>query len=140
MLNKTKTYTLGEFLEKSRYNEVNKLEKFLLIAKNNKKLNAAIIIFTANIFYIQKQLDNATVYAASDPLAKLDTLGIRFLGIVQHFGYYICMIMCVVDIIKSLMNGDTKGAGKIFMRYLIAFMALYGVKFAFDQVKFVFAQ
>lgn len=140
MLNRTKTYTLNEFLEKSRNNEVTKLEKLLILAKSNKKLKAAILIFTANIFYIQKKLDDAAICTAADPLDKLNIIGIKFLGIAQTFGYWICIIMCVVDIIKSLMNGDAKGAGKIFIRYLMAFIALYGVKFMFDQVKFVFAQ
>lgn len=139
LLNRTKTYTWDEFMNKSNEQELKKLDKLAIIAEHNKHLKVAIMIFLANLFYISEKVGSAVVYAAAtDPFSKINLLGMRFLGIAQVFGYWICIIMCVVDIIKSLMQGDAKGAGKIFVKYLIAFIALFGVKYAFDEVKTIF--
>lgn len=139
LLNRTKTYTWDEFMNKSNEQELKKLEKLAIMAEHNKHLKVAIIIFLSNLFYISEKVGSAVVYAAAtDPFSKINLLGMRFLGIAQVFGYWICIIMCVVDIIKSLMQGDAKGAGKIFVKYLIAFIALFGVKYAFDEVKTIF--
>lgn len=139
LLNRTKTYTWDEFMNKSNEHELKKLDKLAVIAEHNKHLKVAMMVFLANLFYIGDKINSYVVYAAvSDPLGKINLLGLKFLGIAQVFGYWICIIMCVVDIIKALMQGDAKGAGKIFVKYLIAFIALFGVKYAFDEVKTIF--
>lgn len=141
LFNRTKTYTWDEFMNKSSEQELKKLDKLAIMAEHNKHLKVAIMIFISNLFYISEKIGSAVVYvAATDPFSKINLLGMRFLGIAQVFGYWICIIMCVVDIIKSLMQGDAKGAGKVFVKYLIAFIALFGVKYAFDEVKTIFTK
>lgn len=110
--------------------EINKedLQLLELVAthiKKDKRLERMAIFFLGNMFYCRE------VYAASN----IDTLGFKMLGVLRSVGYWICICMCLVEVLKSLMQGDTKGIAKIIVKYLIGFSTLYFLPWAFDAIK-----
>lgn len=41
-------------------------------------------------------------------LSKVDKAGIMILTIIRRVGYWACIILALMDIVKNLMEGDTK--------------------------------
>lgn len=74
-----------------------------------------------------------------DALQKIDQAGLLILGIVRRIGYWGCIILCVMDIIKQLMEGNTKNTWKTMMKYALAFAALYLFPWILDMIKGIFA-
>lgn len=101
--------------------------------KLNRKTQAMLTFVFANLMMINNVLAKTTVNTAS-----LDKVGFTMLTIIRSFGYWVLLGMCLVEIIKSLMSGDQKGIGKIIVKYLLGFGALYFMPFLFDTVKEAF--
>ena len=94
-----------------------------------------IAIFTiASLNYTSTVLADTT-----DAIAKINTGGFMILGIVQTIGYWLCIIGCIMEILKSVMNGSSKEVGKLMMKYILIFAALYLMPWLFDLIKEVFA-
>lgn len=70
--------------------------------------------------------------------SKIDIAGSTILNICRNIGYWACLIMATVEIIKSLSQGDTKSVSKIIAKYLIGFGALYFLPFLFDLIRNIF--
>lgn len=115
-----------------RYN--NSLEIAAKKINLNSKLRKEFIFVLGTLFYIN---DTVNAYAV-DPLSKVDKAGNTILGIVRRIGYWCCIIGCVIDVIKALMQGDTKSIAKIMMKYALAFGALYIFPWILDLIKGIF--
>lgn len=77
--------------------------------------------------------------AATDAIARIDSAGYMFFGIIQSIGYWLCLIGCIMEILKSVMNGSSKEVGKLMMKYILIFAALYLMPFAFNLIREIFA-
>lgn len=117
--------------QKQKYNE--NLELVAKKINNDTRLKRMAVFTLGNLLYI-----NDTVYAA-DPLSKVDKAGGTILGIVRKVGYWICIIGCIIDIIKALIQGDTKSVAKVMMKYALAFGALYVFPWILDLIKSIFS-
>lgn len=111
----------------------NNVESLLQKIMSNEQLNKIAIITTAAALHFQK-----LVLANTDGLAKIDAIGFKFLTVIQHIGYWVCIIMCLVEIIKNVSSGDYKKIGAIIAKYLLILAALYGLQWAFDFIRSVF--
>ncbi|MDU5111159.1 MAG: hypothetical protein E6248_11975 [Clostridium sp.] len=101
---------------------------------NNDRLRRMTVFVIAGLNY------TSTVLAdASDAGNKINEAGSTILGIVQSIGYWLCIIGCVMEILKSLMNGSSKDVGKIIIKYLLIFGSLYLMPWAFDLIKEIFS-
>ena len=103
------------------------------IEKKDTRLYKVLVFTVAGLNYASTVLADTTA-----AIGKIDSAGIMFLGLAQSIGYYLCLIGCIVEILKSVMNGTSKDAGKIMMKYILYFAALYLMPFAFDMIKNVF--
>lgn len=121
----TKDQFLIWYENKYSYGQVN--------LKLNKRLTVMLTFVFANLMMINNAFAKASVNTAS-----LDKVGFTMLGIVRSFGYWILLILCLIEIIKSLLSGDTKGVGKIIVKYLLGFGALYFMPMLFDIVREAF--
>jgi len=101
---------------------------------NNKNLKKITIFALAGLMYAEKALA-ATVDASK----KINTAGSTIFEICRNIGYWACLIMCIIEIIRSLMQGDTKGISKIISKYVVGFGALYIVPWIFDLIKGIFS-
>ncbi|BDR80996.1 hypothetical protein [Clostridium tetani] len=107
-----------------------------LIAKHINKdtsLKRQAVFLLGSLLYVQD-----TVNAATDTFGKIDKAGSTILGIVRKIGYWICIVGCILDIIKALMQGDTRNVAKIMMKYALAFSALYVFPWILDLIKSIF--
>lgn len=131
MFSATTTMSLQEFLNQAREKEEMQktIERKIM---QNKKLKKLSVFVLANLLYCQK------VLATTADMAKIDKAGMAMLGIIRTFGYWICIIMCIIEIIKSLTAGDTKNIGKIIAKYIIAFATFYFLPWMFDVIKDIF--
>lgn len=73
-------------------------------------------------------------------LGKIDKLGNIFLTIVRKGGYWIVLIMSMVEISKAAMKGGNSNAeiGKIIMKNLLIYSALFLMPWLFDLVEEAF--
>lgn len=116
--------------QKLKYNE--NLELVAKYINDDKKIKKACIFVLGTLFYL-----NDKVYAA-DRLGKIDRAGNTILEIVRRIGYWICIIACVMDIVKCLMQGDTKSIAKTMLKYALAFAALYIFPWILDLIRGIF--
>lgn len=81
-------------------------------------------------------INTKTVFAAPD-LSGIDRMGMTFLHIVQTAGYWICLVMGIVSVLKEITKGgDNVGnIGKVILKYIISFASLYMLPYFFDIVK-----
>lgn len=81
-------------------------------------------------------INTKTVFAAPD-LSGIDRMGMTFLHIVQNAGYWICLVMGIVSVLKEITKGgDNVGnIGKVILKYIISFASLYMLPYFFDIVK-----
>lgn len=70
--------------------------------------------------------------------SKIDTAGNLFLDITQSVARWTCLVMCLVEITKNIMNGNTKEIVKIMFKYLLAFATTFLMPFAFDMIESIF--
>lgn len=84
----------------------------------NKELEKKIVFVLGSLLYVQSAVN-------ASGLDKIDVAGNTILGIARKIGYWCCILYCLVDIIKALMQGDSKSIAKIMMKYSLAFGALY---------------
>lgn len=126
-LAKTKTMTVEEFME--NYRQKYEMKQFAKKIKSNKRLEKMFVFVTASIMNCQ------TVLATSKATKGIDTLGIKLLGVTRTVAYWICLLGCILEICKTLMQGDYKSIGKIIVKYTIAFSAIYFVPWVFDIIK-----
>ena len=71
------------------------------------------------------------VFAASD---GIDKLGWTLLGLIRHWAYWILLIMCIVEVIKSGLNGDSKKSLPIIMKFVVIFASMYLIPVIFDAI------
>jgi hypothetical protein len=126
-----KNMTIPEFMSGYRQHE----EEIAQHIIRNKKIKKMVIFVIACLLFAQHAQD---VYAVGNTV-KIDKAGIVILGICRNIGYWACIIMCVIEIIKTLMQGDTKGVSKVIAKYLLGFGALYLVPWMFDLIKSIFS-
>lgn len=109
------------------------LEVFAKKVKANTKLEKTVVFVLGSLMYCK------TALAATNPLNQINKAGNMMLGISRTIGYWLILIVCICEIIKSLMAGDTKSISKILMKNLLAFASLYLFPWMMDLVKGIFA-
>ncbi|RXM79559.1 hypothetical protein DP144_01755 [Clostridium tetani] len=117
--------------QKIKYNS--NLELLAKHINQDSKLKRQTIFILGSLLYVQE-----VVNAATDTFGKIDKAGSTILGIVRKIGYWICIVGCILDIIKALMQGDTRNVAKIMMKYALAFSALYVFPWILDLIKSIF--
>jgi hypothetical protein len=121
--------------------EINKLGTSEYIAKkilNDQRFKKMFAFSVGSLLYFSK-----TIISAAEPtvkgLDKINYAGNTLLTVARTIGYWVCLVMCIVEIIKSVANGDTKSISKIVMKYILAIGAFYMLPWLFDLVKAIFS-
>lgn len=127
MKRKEITMTIAEFMD---YTEKSKFERFF----KSKEFKGLVTISLA----IGLTLLNSTIAFAGQPnLSGIDRMGSIFLHIIQTAGYWICLVMGIVSVLKEITKGgDNFGnIGKVILKYVISFASLYMLPYFFEIVK-----
>lgn len=98
---------------------------------HNKKICNIAVTALASIFSAQTAFAEGNVDGA---MAKVDTAGGIILKIVRKVGYWICIIMCIVEIFRCMANGDLKSIGRIIAKYALAYGTTYLITWLFDII------
>lgn len=93
------------------------------------KASALIAVCLTNI-----QVCMAASTDKVDPLKRMDEGGEKLVEIGQRIGYWVCILMCIFEIIKKVKDGDTNAIWGILMKYGIAYGSLFGVKWVLDMI------
>jgi len=64
----------------------------------------------------------------------IDPLGITLLGLIRHWAYWILLIWCIVEVIKSGLEGESKKTLSIIMKFVIIFSSMYLIPSIFDAI------
>lgn len=114
--------------------EIKYSDNMMLKVMSDESLKRTFVFLLACTFIVFKV---NTPAAASEPnMDKIDGFGYRVLGYIRGFAYWICIIMCIAEIIKDIMQGaDKSSIGKIILKYVLAFAALFIVPQLFDMIK-----
>lgn len=112
----------------------NGLESIADKIMNNDRLRKMTVFTIASLNYA------STVFAGVEEAnAKVNNVGYMLFSSIQTIGYWLCLIGCIMEILKSVMNGSSKEVGKIMLKYLLIFASLYLMPFAFNFIKEAFA-
>nr|WP_302599853.1 hypothetical protein [uncultured Cellulosilyticum sp.] len=70
----------------------------------------------------------------ANTLDKMDKTCEGALKVGQRIGYWICIFMCVYEIVKKVKDGDTNAIWGIIVKYGIAYGAVFIVRFVLDMI------
>lgn len=112
----------------------NGLESIATKIMNNNRIRKMVVFTIASLNYM-----NTVLADTSEAVARINSAGNTFLTIFQSIGYWLCLIGCIMEILKSVMNGSSKDVGKVMMKYILIFAALYLMPFAFNLIREIFA-
>lgn len=101
---------------------------------NNIALKKILISGLAVGMYI---INTKTAFASTPDLTGIDEMGRTFLHIIQTAGYWICLVMGIVSVLKEITKGgDNFGnIGRVILKYVISFASLYMLPYFFEIVK-----
>lgn len=116
--------------QKEKYNK--DLELVSKRINVNSRLKKMVVFTLGSLLYLED-----AVYASD--FSKIDTGGNKILEITRHIGYWACLIGCTIEIIRSMMQGDSKSIGKTIAKYAVSYGALYLLPWILDLIKSIFA-
>lgn len=70
----------------------------------------------------------------ANTLDKMDESCEEALKVGQRIGYWVCIFMCVYEIVKKVKDGDTNAIWGIIVKYGIAYGAVYIIRFVLDMI------
>lgn len=117
----------NRFLRELKYNKVLYSEKFAKEILKDEDLTKKTVFLLGNLLMLEK-----IVYAANP---SIDKAGGILLGLVQNFGYWVCLIMCALEVIRTLLQGDTKSIGKVVAKYVVGFGTFYFLPWLFNIIR-----
>lgn len=112
----------------------NGLESIAAKIISNDRVRRMAVFTIASLNYTSTVLAETT-----DAMAKIDNAGGKFFGMIQSIGYWLCLIGCILEILKCVMNGASSDIGRIMGRYLLIFASFYLMPWAFDLIKAIFS-
>ncbi|MBU3098404.1 MULTISPECIES: hypothetical protein [Clostridium] len=124
-------HTIVNWESKTQYTKYQEcdIEKLSSQLTKNKKIKKFVITLLGCTLYFKN------VFASTK---GIDSLGWTLLGLIRHWAYWILLIWCIVDVVKSGLSGDSKKTLPIVLKYVIIFASMYLIPVIFDAVKGAF--
>ena len=121
-------HTIINWESKNLFNKYDTEVLATKLVKNNRMRKFTVTLLGLCLYF-------KTVYAAAK---GIDSLGWTLLGLVRHWAYWILLIWCIVDVIKSGLSGESKKTLPIILKYVIIFASMYLIPSIFDAIKGAF--
>lgn len=111
-------------------------EDLELIAKkvNGNKLLEKVAIFTLAYSMFKQKIVMATATGITTTTG-LDPLGWKLLRLIRKWAKWVLILICILEILKSGMNGESKKTLPIVIKYLTIYIALFIVPEIYDAVE-----
>ena len=103
------------------------------ILKNHRLTKIAVVLLASANIILTKAMDSVSIETVANGKA-IDVLGNKLLGLFQYYGHWILLIMCVLECIKSGINGDSKKILAIVVKFLLIYTSLFLVPQLFDMI------
>ncbi|MGV3076425.1 hypothetical protein ACEE21_15205 [Clostridium baratii] len=127
-----RSFEKGEFDRK----ELRKVNNWIRnVEINNKPLYRTLVFTVALINYSVVAFAEPNVQAT---FSKIDKLGYAGLSILKKIGFWLCLICCFVEILKSFINSDARDVWKIFFKYITIYLVLHFLPYAFQLISSAF--
>jgi len=110
------------------------MEQIAKKINRNSKLKKTFIFVLGSLLYC-----TSVMATGGAETAKINEGGRKILSLIRDVGYWIAIILASWEIIKNLMQGDTKSTGKSIMKYSLGYGSLYLLPWIFDLIKSIFA-
>lgn len=121
--------TLREIRKNHREN--GKIERIATKIMRNDRAKRFVTVLLASALYAKK------VLAATEGKG-IDPLGWKFLALIRHWAYWILLIMCIVEVVRAGISGDSKKILGIIVKFLIIFGSMYLVPELFNAIRDAF--
>lgn len=131
MLKKKEVFTINEFLIYLERKELHELEEKARIINRNVAIKKTVIFTIATLM-------NLSTYAiaSNDPFYNI---GSKFWFYIKSFGRWACLIMCALEVIRALNNGETRNIAKVLFKYLIAYATFSVLPWFYDEIDSAFS-
>lgn len=73
-----------------------------------------------------------------EAMAKVDNGGWVIMFVFRKISFWVCLILCIMEILKCVTQGDIKSVGKIVVRYIIIYGVSYFLPAIFDFIRLLF--
>lgn len=97
-------------------------------SKNRKFMQKAHVFMLTAFYGIRTNAAELTT------LDKMDKTCEEVLKVGQRIGYWVCIFMCLYEIIRKVKDGDTQAIWGIIVKYAIAYGAVFVVRFVLDMI------
>lgn len=101
---------------------------------NNLRLNKMAVTLVGSLMYCKQVLAQAEKITNTEAMKKFDDKGWELLGHLRTFGFWLCLIMCLVEVLKALAKGDTKDISRVIIKYLLGYGSLYLIPWLFELI------
>ena len=93
----------------------------------NKRMKKFVVTVLGLAFYFKN------AYAATSG-GGIDKLGWTMLNLIRHWAYWILLVYCIISVIKAGINGESKSALPIIMKFVVIFASMYLIPAIFDAI------
>lgn len=151
--NQEVTYTFREYREylEAKEDTGKYIYNKLMSTERMKKITVLFLALTTNFgnavqtfadpLVIDSAKQNARIEAekkTQEAFTRIDIGGTMILSMIQKIGFWVCIVMCAIEILKCLFNGDNRDIMRIVIKYLMAFASLYVLPMFFDFIVGIF--
>lgn len=108
------------------------ISDFLKEYKTKRHLEGFLAFAIVNLIHCKK------VLASNPNLTPINKAGEALLSIAQEIGNWVFLIMALTEILRSVVNGDTKNVLNIICKYLVAYGSFYFLPYLFKLIRPMF--
>lgn len=106
---------------------------------NNSTTKKMAVIFLGSLMYCKEVLaQQPKRISNAEAMEKFDSKGWELLGYLRTFGFWLCLIMCLIEVLKALAKGDSKDITRIVIKYLLGYGSLYLIPWLFELIALLF--
>lgn len=113
----------------------------------NPRVKRAAITFLGMTMYTQsvlakvdeKMSEQAKRISNQEFAKNFDKKNWELLDYLRLFGFWLCLFMCLFEVLMALSKGDTKQISRIVIKYLLGYSSLYLIPWIFNLIAQLFS-
>jgi hypothetical protein len=106
---------------------------------SNPEIKKMAVTLVGSLIYCKEVLAQETKRISNaEAMQKFDSKGWELLGYLRTFGFWLCLIMCLIEVLKALAKGDSKDITRIVIKYLLGYGSLYLIPWLFELIALLF--
>lgn len=131
---RTQVYTMSEFFNKDKIEELSKLDRAIGHIKRNKKTYIKLILITALLFTPSE----VQAMVKETGIEKINRTGKLLFEYAQTFAYWAISIMLILECGKEAFRGGVHNISSVISKYIILAAATFACPWLLDLVRSIF--